>query len=157
MKMFSSYISPLATKYVSGVLDSGMLSEGEVVRKFEHKFEKIFGLQKNSFVAVNSGTSALHLAIETLGIKGEILLPANTFIATGLAILYAGCVPVFCDILPDGTIDPDDVRSKIRMRTVAVIGVNWAGKRCQVDELETICNRNGIILIICRVIYCMKV
>jgi perosamine synthetase len=146
--MLSSYISPLATKYVSDVLNSGMLSEGEVVKKFEEKFEETFGLRKNSFVAVNSGTSALHLAIETLGVKGKILLPANTFIATGLAILYAGCTPVFCDILPDGTIDPEDVVRKITPDTVSIIGVNWAGKKCGYSALEAICFAATIPLII---------
>lgn len=146
--MLSSYIFPLATKYVSDVLNSGMLSEGEVVKKFEEKFEETFGLMKNSFVAVNSGTSALHLAIETLGVKGKILLPANTFIATGLAILYAGCTPVFCDILDDGTIDPKDVKNKIAHDAVAVIGVNWAGKRCRIEELQLICEQNGYLSLI---------
>jgi perosamine synthetase len=145
---FSSYVDPLATTYVSEVLNSGMLSEGKMVEKFEREFEKTFDLKTNSVVAVNSGTSALHLAIETLGVVGEILLPANTFIATGLAILYAGCTPVFCDILSDGTIDPDDVRRKITTSTVAVIGVNWAGKECKVEKLERICAQNGLLLII---------
>lgn len=119
-----------------------------MVEKFEREFEKTFDLKTNSVVAVNSGTSALHLAIKILGVVGEILLPANTFIATGLAILYTGCTPVFCDILSDGTIDPEDVRRKITTSTVAVIGVNWVGKECRMDELEEICSANGLSLIV---------
>lgn len=146
--MFSSYVSPLAEEYVGRVLRSGMLSEGSEVRKFEEEFEQTFCLKTNSFVAVNSGTSALHLALEIIEKKGEVLLPANTFIATGLAVLYANCVPVFCDIQMDGTIDPDDVLRKITKNTVAVIGVNWAGKECLIDDLELICKKYGLYLII---------
>lgn len=148
MNMFSSYISPRALDFIKEVLDSKMLSEGDVVKRFEEEFEKVFGLKRNSFVAVNSGTSALHLALEVLGSKGKVLLPANTFVATGLAVLYAGCTPIFCDILDDGTIDPADVRRKITYDTVYVIGVNWAGKRCKIEELEKICKANSLLLII---------
>lgn len=136
--MFSSYIAPDALDYVQSVLKSGMLSEGVVVKEFERKFEETFNLPEGSFVSTNSGTSALHLALETLGVKGEVLLPANTFVATGMAVLMAGCTPVFCDILPDGTIDPADVERKISPRTGAVIGVNWAGKSCSIG-LERLC------------------
>jgi len=125
-----------------------MISEGKIAYKFEREFERVFGLQENTFVSVNSGTSALHLALEVLGNKGKVLLPANTFVATGMAIRYAGCIPVFCDILPDGTIDPEDVRKKVTYDTVGVIGVNWAGKRCQVDELQKICDKGNLFFII---------
>lgn len=145
--MYSSYISPTAIDRVSEVLRSGMLSEGKLVERFEREFEKVFNLPAKSFVATNSGTSALHLALETLGVRGEVLLPANTFVATGMAVLMAGCVPVFCDILPDGTIDPWDVEKKITSRTGAVIGVNWAGKACS-NKLELICMFNLVPLII---------
>lgn len=148
MNMFSSYISPHALDFVKEVLDSGMLSEGKVVRKFEEKFEKTFGLKENSFVAVNSGTSALHLALELIGKKGKVLLPAQTFVATGLAVLYAGCTPIFCDIFQDGTIDVDDVIEKITFDTVAIIGVNWAGKKCDYAVLEDIGKKNEIPVII---------
>lgn len=148
MNMFSSHVSPLAKDYVADVLKSGMLSEGEEVKMFEEEFEKTFSLKENSFVSVNSGTSALHLALEVLKVKGKVLLPANTFIATGLAVLYAGCTPVFCDILDDGTIDPNDVREKITHDTVAVICVNWAGKDCQFDSLEYVCDEFGLPLIV---------
>lgn len=145
--MFSSYIAPIAYKFVERVLQSGFLSEGEVVKEFERDFEGVFGLPKNSFVSTNSGTSALHLALEVLGIRGEVLLPANTFVATGLAVLMAGCTPVFCDILTDGTIDPQDVWREITSNTGAVIGVDWAGKRCS-EELEKVCDFRKVPLII---------
>jgi perosamine synthetase len=115
---------------------------------FETTLENSLGLKKNSVVTVNSGTSALHLAIEALGLHGDILLPANTFVATGLAILYAKCNPIFCDILPDGTIDPEDVDRKITRDTVAVMAVNWAGKSCRITELETLCHDNHLALIV---------
>lgn len=146
--MFSSYIAPNAIDRVSEVLKSGFLSEGKVVEEFEHKFEETFNLPEGSFVSTNSGTSALHLALETLGVKGEVLLPANTFVATGMAVLMAGCTPVFCDILPDGTIDPADVERKIGPQTGAVIAVNWAGLSCKFFNLMKICQLWRVRLII---------
>lgn len=147
--MFSSYVSPTAIDRVSKVLRSGYLSEGKLVEEFEREFEKTFSLPEKSFVATNSGTSALHLALETLGVKGEVLLPANTFVATGMAVLMAGCTPVFCDILRDGTIDAVDAYKKITENTKAIIGVNWAGSVCSsLEDLEYICLGEDLKLII---------
>lgn len=146
---FATYISPIAREHVETVLESGFLSEGFWVRNFEEMLEEKFKLPKDSVVAVNSGTSALHLALATLGIGGmdEVLLPAQTFVATGLAVKYTGATPVFCDIRMDGNIDPEDVVRKITPRTKAVIAVNWAGKPCD-PELVDICNLHGVKLIV---------
>ena len=146
--MFSSYIADGAITRIEEVLRSGYLSDGKVVEEFEREFEKVFNLPVGSFVTTNSGTSALHLALETLGVKGEVLLPANTFVATGMAVLMAGCTPVFCDIYTNGTINSMEVRKRIGPKTGAVIGVNWAGQTCISSLLEAICKEAGIPLII---------
>src|SRR5574342_239339 len=104
INFFASYVSPNAEKYVAEVLKSGMLSEGTVTRQFELALEKHFNLPENSVLCTNSGTSALHLALKTLGVRlyDEVILPAQTFIATGLAVLYCNASPVFADIKWDG-------------------------------------------------------
>lgn len=150
MNFFSSYVSPYAYKYVRDVLSSGMLSEGQYVREFEISLEQRFKLPKNSVVCVNSGTSALHIALATLNIKhgDEVILPPLTFVSTALAVLYVGAIPVFCDIKKDGTISPIWVAQNITSRTKAVIAVNWVGKNCDLEALQEICQIHGLKLIV---------
>lgn len=130
MNFFSSYVSPRAVEYVKRVLDSGMLSEGDWTREFERKIENFHGYERGSVVATNSGTSALHLALKTLGVGegDEVIIPPLTFVATGLAVLYCGAKVVFADILEDGTIDPDQIKKLVTVKTKAIIAVNWVGK-----------------------------
>lgn len=146
---FSSYVSPRAKEYVAQVLDSGMLSEGEWVRRFEQAIEKFLHFKENTVVATNSGTSALHLALKTLGIGegDEVIIPPLTFVATGLAVLYCGAKPVFADIGADGCIDPDIFSALISRKTKAVIGVNWAGKDCN-QRIYNICRFNDLKFIV---------
>lgn len=148
LNFFSSYVSPKAEKYVGQVLKSGMLSEGTVTRQFEIALEKHFNLPDNSVVCTNSGTSALHLALKTLGVRlyDDVILPPQTFISTGLAILYADATPVFSDIGQDGNIDVAKITGDFN--TKAVIAVNWAGRACDLEKLTELCKRQKWKLII---------
>jgi perosamine synthetase len=148
MNFFTSYISPKAKQYVAEVLDSGMLSEGEWVRRFEKAIEEFYD-NKTRVVATNSGTSALHLALKTLGIGDgdEVIIPPLTFVATGLAVLYCGAKPVFADINSKGAINPLLIKNHITPRTKAIVAVNWAGKECD-HELEEIASQYGLKLIV---------
>lgn len=148
MNFFSSYISPRAAHAVEAVLKSGYISDGEVVKNFEQKLEDYLGTP--NIVAVNSGTSALHLALVAAGVKpgDEVILPPLTFVATGLAVLYCGAVPVFCDIGEDGCISIASARSKITKKTKAIIGVNWAGHPCDIQALESLGNLHGCKIIV---------
>lgn len=148
LNFFASYVSPRADGYIRGVLNSGMLSEGKYVREFEQKLEKHFNLPENSVICTNSGTSALHLALKTLGVRlyDEVILPAQTFIATGLSILYADAAPMFTDINESGLIDVRKIHGTFD--TKAVIAVNWAGKACDIQALEELCHKQGWKLII---------
>ena len=87
ISVFNTYIHPEAAKKVSDVLCSTFISEGKLVKDFEKKLTSELGI-KNP-VAVNSGTSALHLALVMAGVKrnDEVILSAQTFIATGSVIL----------------------------------------------------------------------
>lgn len=148
MKLFDTIITEQAKQNVMEVLNSGYLSEGEWVRRFEGELEKQFGYR--NCVAVNSGTSALHLALLLAGVKqgDDVILPAQTFVATGLAILYCGAKPVFADIDREmGTIDIKDLKRLITPRTRAVISVSWGGNPQFLDLLEDFCTKYGLILI----------
>ncbi len=130
------------------VLASTFLSEGKLVSDFEGKLSKDLEIWQP--VAVNSGTSALHLALILAGVKpgDEVILPAQTFIATGLAIKYVGATPVFADIdYATGNICVDSIKSKLSERTAALLVVHWAGMPCDMDEIIKIGNQHSLPII----------
>jgi perosamine synthetase len=133
---------------VEAVLRSGMLAQGEAVKRFEDEFASYLGV-KNA-IAVNNGTVALDLAIKALGLKsgGEIITPAFTFIATANCALYQGLRPVFADV-DERTfnIDPDDLQKKITPRTRAVVGVHLYGQPFDLAAVQEICQDKDIFLV----------
>ena len=148
MNFFHTYVSPDAHQAVTDVLNSTMLSEGKLVAKFEAELQTRLGI--NNAVALNSGTSALHLALVLAGIGegDEVILPAQTFIASGLAIKYVGATPVFADIqYQTGNIDPSSIREKINEKTKAIMVVHWAGYPCDMAEIGAIAAEYGIPVI----------
>ena len=148
MNFFHTYVSPDAHIAVNDVLNSTMLSEGRLVAKFETELEASLGI--NNLVALNSGTSALHLALVLAGISAgdEVILPAQTFIASGLAVKYVGATPVFADIqYQTGNIDPNSIREKITEKTKAIMVVHWAGYPCDMAEIGLIAKEHGIPVI----------
>lgn len=148
IELFDTHITPEAERMVLAVLRSKRLSEGELVATFEKELERVFGYRNG--VAVNSCTSALHLALILAGVKrgDEVILPAQTFVATGLAILYCEGIPVFADIDKNtGNISVDSVSRRITAKTKAVICVSWGGNPCDLYALEDICSHKGIKLI----------
>jgi perosamine synthetase len=148
MDFFCTHISPKAIESALAVLQSGWLSEGQKVKEFETALSSRLKL-KNP-VALNSGTSALHLALTLIGITqgDEVILPAQTFIATGMVILVQGAVPVFADIDPaTGNISCDSIAKKITSRTKAIIPVHWGGYPCDMDEILFLAKKNGLHVI----------
>ncbi len=146
--IFNTFISPKAGKLVSSVLNSSYLSEGKLVSDFESQLSEQLGLLHP--VALNSGTSALHLALILAGVKpgDEVILPAQTFIATGLAIKYMGAIPVFADIdYMTGNISVDSIKSKLSERTSAIVIVHWAGLPCDMDEIIRIGKENSVPIV----------
>ncbi len=145
INMFHTYISKTAVEEVQKVLQSGFLSEGETVLKFENQLEHDFGFKH--CITVNSGTSALHLALDLAGVKegDEVILPAQTFVASGLAILYLKAVPVFADIdYFTGNISPASIKEKITSKTKVILAVHWAGYPCDMQEILSLASEHGI-------------
>lgn len=148
MDFFETHISPTAVDLATQTLRSGWLSEGRCVKEFEAALTERLGLVNP--VALNSGTSALHLALAVAGIGpgDEVILPAQTFVATGLAILMQGATPVFADIdLRTGNLCPLSVRRKITERTRAVMPVHWAGYPCDMDEINAMAEEHQLAVI----------
>lgn len=148
MNFFHTQVSAAAIELAAQTLKSGFLSEGKLVRQFEVELTRQFGLVRP--VAVNSGTSALHLGLAVAGLRpgDEVILPPQTFVASGLAILMCGAVPVFADIQPTtGNIDPASVSAKITPRTKAIMPVHWAGYPCDMDEINAVALGHGLVVI----------
>ena len=148
MDFFITHISNKASDYVNQVLKSSFLSEGKLVEKFEKKIEDSLGI--NNVVAVNSGTSALHLALilADIGIGDEVIIPSQTFVATGLAVLMVGAKPVFADIdITTGNICVTDLKNKISPNTKAIIPVHWAGYPCEMQSIIELAKKHNLQVI----------
>lgn len=144
---FNTYIDPSCYPAVKKTLKSTFISEGRVTIEFEEKLRQI-GLS-NPF-CVNSGTSALHLALILAGIgeNDEVIIPAQTFISTGLAILYQRAKPVFADIdYTTGNIDPLMIKRKITKKTKAIIPVHWGGYPVDLDAVDQIAKEYKLAII----------
>jgi len=126
------------------VLDSGWYVLGKEVEAFESEFAKWLGL--DHCVGLNSGLDALILALKAIGIGqgDEVIVPANTYIATVLGITQNGATPVFVE--PDiyHNIDPEKIESTITKNTKAILVVHLYGQPCRMDEIMKIANMHGI-------------
>lgn len=134
IKLFVPYLNPDADQYIAQVLHTGFLNQGKITKIFEKDLKETFGI-KNLY-CTNSCTSALHIALDLCEVRGrEVILPAQSFVATGLAVLMAGGHPVFCDINLDGNINTKEARQLINDRTAAIITVDWGGNPADILEL----------------------
>lgn len=130
------------------VLDSGAFVAGAEVAAFEEEFAASYGAQHA--LAVSNGTNALHLALLAAGVgpRDEVILPANTFIATAEAVTMAGARPIFADIEPGGfNLDPASVAERVTSRTRAIIAVHLYGRVANMPALHRIARQHGIPLI----------
>ncbi|MFN0058373.1 MAG: DegT/DnrJ/EryC1/StrS family aminotransferase [Planctomycetota bacterium] len=148
MDFFITSMSAAAVELAAQTLRSTFVSEGKRVKEFEAALASRLGLMNPA--ALNSGTSALHLALDVVGVGpgDEVILPPQTFIATGHVVLMQGAKPVFADIDPEtGNLDPADVRRRITARTRALIPVHWSGYPCDLDELNALARERDIAVI----------
>jgi dTDP-4-amino-4,6-dideoxygalactose transaminase len=133
---------------VDAVLASGGLAQGPQVAAFEHEFSDIVGGRE--CVAVNSGTSALHMALIALGIGAgdEVIVPSFTFAATANSVALTGATPVFVDIEYDSfCISPDAVKAAITSRTRAVMPVHLYGHPAAMDRITPIAQEHDLVVI----------
>jgi dTDP-4-amino-4,6-dideoxygalactose transaminase len=130
------------------VYEQTAFSGGPFVEKFEKEFSSFCGTLHA--VGVNNGTTALHLAMLALGIGAgdEVIIPANTFIATAWGVSYTGAIPVFVDCDPlTWEIDPSRIEAKITPKTKAVIGVHLYGQPFDVNAVQAICTKHDLFLV----------
>ena len=133
---------------VDRVLASGMIAQGPEVAAFEQEFaQQLVG--GRTCVAVNSGTSGLHLGLLAAGIGegDEVIVPSFTFAATANSVALTGATPVFVDISPDTfNLDPEAVRAAITDNTAGVMPVHLYGHPADMDAYLELCSDSGIQL-----------
>ncbi|MEL7085681.1 MAG: aminotransferase class I/II-fold pyridoxal phosphate-dependent enzyme [Cyanobacteria bacterium J06597_1] len=132
---------------VDRVFDRNWLTnDGPLVKEFEAKIASFLNVRH--CIATCSGTIALEIALRSLGLTGEVILPSYTFIATAHALQWQGLTPVFADIDPKThNIDPNSVRERISERTSAILAVHLWGRGAPYEELQAIACEHNIKLL----------
>lgn len=132
---------------VDRVMRSGMLAQGPEVAAFEQEFASV--VAGRECIALNSGTSALHMAFIAGGIRpgDEVIVPSFTFAATANSVALAGGTPVFADIEQDYfCLDPAAVEAAITPRTKAIMPVHLYGHPAAMREFATLADKYGLLL-----------
>lgn len=139
-------VSELEKKYVLDALDNERLSQGKYVSKFEKIFADMH--EQKYGVMCNSGTTALHVALEILketenwDENTEVIVPAITFIATSNSCIHAGLKPVFVDVDQyTYNMDPDQIEKHITENTKCIIPVHTFGQACEMDKIMEIAKK----------------
>ncbi|TDA62655.1 DegT/DnrJ/EryC1/StrS family aminotransferase [Sulfuricurvum sp. IAE1] len=129
------------------IASSGQFILREEVSRFESEAARYLGVRYA--VGVNSGTDALWLSLRAMGIAegDEVITVSHTFVATIAAIVHVGAKPVLVDIAEDGNIDPEKIEGAITPRTKAIVVVHMNGKVCDMETIEPIALRHGLLIL----------
>lgn len=132
---------------VNDLLDRRRLTNnGPYVKDLEEKLAEFLNIRH--VIAMANGTIALEIACRALELKGEVILPSMTFIATAHALQWQEIRPIFCDIKPEsGLIDPAKIEQLITPLTSGIIGVHLWARPCDIDAIELIARRNHLKVI----------
>ena len=149
IKLSKSCLSSLEKQAVMRVLDNEFLGMGKEVQLFEQELQQYFG-GNVEVVCVNSGTAALHLACQAIGLKpgDEVLVPTLTYVASFQAISATGAVPIACDVLEsNGLIDLHDASNRITNQTKAIMPVHYAGNMGDLDSIYEFARKHKLRVI----------
>lgn len=145
------FVPDVSEEGISSVADtirSGWLTSGPKMVEFEGRFGE--AVRARHAIAVNSCTSALHLALHAIGVGpgDDVIVPAMTFAATASVVLHAGARPVLVDVDPDSLlIDPETVKQAMTPQTKAVIPVHYGGQAADVTTIREIAATQGSFVI----------
>jgi dTDP-4-amino-4,6-dideoxygalactose transaminase len=143
-----AYLGEREEELVLEVLRSGRLSLGPMIERFEEMIAERVGAPYA--VAVSSGTAGLHLLCRIAGIGpgDEVITSPISFVASANCFILEGATPVFADVDPRTlNLDPEAVEAAINERTKAIVAVDMFGYPCELDELRTIADRHGLLVI----------
>lgn len=131
------------------LLEDGYLGMGAEVGKFEKEIAVYLGVPEKNVVCVNSGTAALHLAVDAITSAGdEVLVPSLTFLSSFQAISANGAVPIACEVYGDTlTIDFEDAKSRITSKTKAIMAVHYASNPANITKLYDFARSNNLRVI----------
>jgi dTDP-4-amino-4,6-dideoxygalactose transaminase len=137
----------LLLKRIGEVVDRRWLTNaGPCVEEFEQRLRQFLGVRHCE--AMCNATDGLQLAMRAMGMHGEVIVPAFTFVATAHAVQWLGFTPVFCDVNPHThTIDPARIEELITPRTTGIVGVHLWGQPCDVETLEAVARKHGLKLL----------
>jgi dTDP-4-amino-4,6-dideoxygalactose transaminase len=130
------------------VLDTAAFVQGPDVAAFEAEFAAFSGV--THCVGVGNGTDAIELALRAaaLPVGSEVIVPANTFVATAEAVLRAGLRPVLADVDPDHLLlDPDAAAAAVTPRTSAIVPVHLYGQQAPMTEVQALADRHGLAVV----------
>jgi dTDP-4-amino-4,6-dideoxygalactose transaminase len=132
---------------INDILDRKWLTnDGPYLLEFERRVADLIGAKH--CVAMCNATIALEIAIRALGLSGEVLVPAFTFVATAHALQWQEITPVFVDVDPEThNIDPRSIEQLITPRVTGILGVHVFGRPCDVKALESIARRHNLRLL----------
>ncbi len=133
---------------ITRVCEETAFSGGKYADAFDKEFASYVG--SKYACGVNNGTSALQLAMLALGVGpgDEVIVPANTYIATAWGVTYTGATPVFADCTPDTwEIEPESVKKKITDRTKGIIGVHLYGQPFEYNSIKELAERYGLFVV----------
>lgn len=132
---------------VEAVLVSGEYIGGGAIAEFEREAAAFLGVKH--VIGLASGTDALLLGMEALGIKcgDEVITPPNSFVASTSAIVRLGARPVFADVLPDQNIDPASIERAITAKTRAIMPVHLTGRAAAMDEIRAIAAKHKLWIV----------
>jgi len=150
IRLSRSIVGQAEAEAVSRVIvEDGYLGMGKEVQLFEEEIAEFLGVPKEWVVCVNSGTSALHLAVESVTRPGdEVLVQSLTYLATFQAISAAGAVPVACEVLPQNiTIDLQDAEKRLSSATKAIVPVHYASNPGDLDSIYRFAHKHGLRVI----------
>jgi dTDP-4-amino-4,6-dideoxygalactose transaminase len=134
-------------EHINDILDRRWLTNrGPYVQELEQRIAAMLGVKQ--CIAMCNATVALEIAIRAAGLRGEVIVPSMTFIATAHALQWQEITPVFCDIDPNThNLDPYRIEEMITPRTTGIIGVHVWGRPCQVEMLAETAQRHNLKLL----------
>lgn len=128
------------------VFQSGWLAHGPYNQKFEEAFSQY--IDAAHAISMNSCTSALEVALEASQIRGEVIVPSFTWVATANAVINTGGTPIFCEVdYATRNMQAAAIAALITPRTEAVIVVHYGGQICAMDDIVELCQKHNLLLI----------